>query len=415
MNSNDNDTKAPNADTHQFPQHQQTTHPTDLPAIDTALDVTRMRSNAARNALDDSAAEGSIVGNFPYASLVAVNCSPNATGPAEQNQLGISSTIAFVQNMLGQAQYTDLSDLDYTRSGHENNQSDIQLHTWPQRMLANRLVGCYLEFCHPQYPFIHAPSFQRKYEALWTTKDPLSNKFAGIVNVVFALGCDFSGELPHSMGQMFFQRAKALIEPTVLETATLEALQALVLLGLYLQSTHSLTQSWNVIGMASHVAQNLGLHLKNSPSQGWMTPLDHEVRKRTWWACYLLDSVSCVQTGRPHMMSDDQITVDLPLCVDDEYITDESDASLPSDAQFIGRQPSSKPSQISFMIATIQLCRFMRDVHHVYEQTNEQWQILDIDQRICDWSEQLPMHLRPSGQCSTDRKLWRQREVLISR
>ncbi|RFU29418.1 hypothetical protein B7463_g6928, partial [Scytalidium lignicola] len=339
-------------------------------------------------------------------SVVAVDASPSRMDHSRQGYLGETSTVAFVQTELDKGQHPSESEdrPDFTDYSH----FDIQINTWPQRYLADKLVDCYMEFCHPQYPFIHEPTFRRQYDAFWTATKPADNIWAGTVNMVFALSCNFSIEMPSHMGQMFYQRAKSLTEPKVLDSQSLASLQALTLLGLYLQSTDGMTQSWNVIGMAIRIAQGLGLHRNNTINSA-RTQLDCEVHKRAWWACYVLDSVSCIQLGRPPILSKDSLSIDLPACIDDDFISDTAQPSAP------GAGTPSEKSYLSFFVATIQLCRFMRDVSEAYDQPDDQSRTLEIDQNMCDWISSLPSHLQPSGERSTDSKLSRQKDVLTSR
>lgn len=55
----------------------------------------------------------------------------------------------------------------------------------------------------------------------------------------------------------------------------------------YLQGTERSIETWNLHGLAVKAAYQLGLHspipLKHS------SPADREIRKRTWYACVILD------------------------------------------------------------------------------------------------------------------------------
>jgi hypothetical protein len=63
--------------------------------------------------------------------------------------------------------------------------------------------------------------------------------------------------------------------------------QYLLILGQYLQGTQKSTQAWTTHGLAISAAYQLGLH---SPSANKKySSLEHEIRKRTWYGCVLLD------------------------------------------------------------------------------------------------------------------------------
>jgi hypothetical protein len=63
--------------------------------------------------------------------------------------------------------------------------------------------------------------------------------------------------------------------------------QYLLILGQYLQGTQKSVQAWTTHGLAISAAYQLGLHSPDA-NQGY-SPLEREIRKRTWFGCVLLD------------------------------------------------------------------------------------------------------------------------------
>lgn len=63
--------------------------------------------------------------------------------------------------------------------------------------------------------------------------------------------------------------------------------QYLLILGQYLQGTQKSVQAWNTHGLAITAAYQLGLHSPDA-NRGF-SPLEREIRKRTWFGCILLD------------------------------------------------------------------------------------------------------------------------------
>ena len=117
-----------------------------------------------------------------------------------------------------------------------------------------------------------------------TEDDPI---FYCLLNLVLALGCQFSTLFENSIhrGDTFFNRAKTLLGFSIFDVGTLKVVQALLLMGTYLQSTNRPNQCWNVLGMGIRVAQGLGLHIE--PSGGDL--VEREARRRAWWGCILMD------------------------------------------------------------------------------------------------------------------------------
>lgn len=58
-------------------------------------------------------------------------------------------------------------------------------------------------------------------------------------------------------------------------------------MGQYLQGTQKSVQAWTIHGLAVKAAFQLGLHSKHAT--GSFSPLDQETRRRTWYACIVLD------------------------------------------------------------------------------------------------------------------------------
>lgn len=64
-------------------------------------------------------------------------------------------------------------------------------------------------------------------------------------------------------------------------------MQYLLLMGQYLQGTQKSVQAWTIHGLAVKAALQLGLHWKEASRA--FSPLDQEIRRRTWYACIVLD------------------------------------------------------------------------------------------------------------------------------
>jgi hypothetical protein len=166
--------------------------------------------------------------------------------------------------------------------------NDVDALVLPPRRTADHLVDLYFRYVHTLYPWLHEPSFRTQYEHLWQGQkeddDPL---FYCILNLVLALGCQFSTLFESSIhsGDTFFNRAKTLLGFSIFDVGTLQVVQALLLMGSYLQSTNRPNRCWNVLGMGIRVAQGLGLHIERKMGD----LVERETRRRAWWGCVLMD------------------------------------------------------------------------------------------------------------------------------
>ena len=89
-----------------------------------------------------------------------------------------------------------------------------------------------------------------------------------------------------SVADGFYQQSRQLFHLDVLDAASIPLVQALVLNGVYLQSTRHASRCWNVIGLAIRAAQGIGLHEEQVAAT---SQLDREMRRRIWHTCVNLD------------------------------------------------------------------------------------------------------------------------------
>lgn len=122
----------------------------------------------------------------------------------------------------------------------------------PQRNVADHLVDCYWTWVHSLYPFLHRPTFLGMYNSLWANEDFTQNAqpdfklpgrmFRCILNLVFAFGCQFSPSIAPSSrdlsSDVFFKRSRLLLHVDILGSGSIQLVQALLLMGQYLQVFH---------------------------------------------------------------------------------------------------------------------------------------------------------------------------------
>lgn len=243
--------------------------------------------------------------------------------------------------------------------------SDIVL---PPRKVADGLLESYWRYVHTLYPFLHKPSFMKTYAHLWgdtqidneafdlyeSENEPL---FQCTLNLVFALGCQLSPDTNENerevASDLFFQRSKKLLHFDLLESGNIKVVQALLLMGQYLQCTKLPGRCWIVVGLAIRVAQGLGLHLEKKYSNKCYNQLERELRRRLWGGCIVLDRVISMAYGRPFMIPIAR-DLKLPQAIDDEILR-----AFPNSPAM---QPENKPSYMSFLVHTIELYEIMGEI-----------------------------------------------------
>ncbi|KIM77707.1 hypothetical protein PILCRDRAFT_825147 [Piloderma croceum F 1598] len=189
----------------------------------------------------------------------------------------------------------------------------------PHRFVADRLVDAYFKFRHPLNAYLHENSFRSRYRRLWFSEDlggeeATQNNLAwlGLVNLVFAFGSKYARVATDIL--RFFKRAKTLVFSGLLQAGSIELIQALLLMGQYLHGSLELKNCWTVVGLAIRTAQGLGLHLDRGEFAA--NVVEHEVRKRFWWGCFILDRVLRMKVGRPPTIHDGPVDASKPKLTD---------------------------------------------------------------------------------------------------
>jgi hypothetical protein len=379
------------------------------------------------------------------------NCHSSKGDPIEQSSeyFGQSSTFDFMTKVCSPREDTSRDPIAHTRrqnpgstasslaisspsapifDGYLLGLGSDELFSLPNRVIADRVVDAYFTFAHPLNTYLHEYVFRQRYERLWLREElggeaVQENNMAwfGVINMIFAFGTDHAkvvGQI--SIGPTpFFKRAKTLVFSSLFQAASIDLVQALLLMGQYLHTSLELDNSRTVVGLAIRMAQSLGLHLDTTTSG--LGAIDQEVRKRVWWGCFTLDCLLSMKVGRPPTIHDGpDITISLPLAVDDEYITNDSDGPP--------IQPPGKPSKFAFLSYAISQCRLLERICNALY-SEHQVDIskpgladlpkllalsIQLDAELTSWQQTLPPHLQFDSQISGG-PYERQRSTLLMR
>lgn len=225
---------------------------------------------------------------------------------------GASSTISFVERvLLATGEYENFGG--QSRFGANEARHDIHsverfgsqgrqlsgLEVLPIREISDSYVESFWEVSHTILPILHRPTFTRFYDKLWGptsladtpgTADGLI--MLAILNLVLAIGCRTAESVQHGsralLSDQFYQRARGLVPIDALDVASLPAVQMLLLTAVYLQSTTYSSRYWNIVALATRMAQSLGLHLNRSAS-AVSNQVEREMRRRIWYTCVILE------------------------------------------------------------------------------------------------------------------------------
>ena len=200
-----------------------------------------------------------------------------------------------------------LQEFSIQESSRVLNEIDDPRALLPPRHLADHLVDCYFAKIHTLYPFVHREVFLAAYQGLWReqgsslterptnglglgdTKGTRKTFYYGL-NVVFALGCQFSDVIQverEATSEAFFHACKPALDVDYLEAGDLALTQTVLLMAHYLQGSRAPNRCWHVSGMACRLAQGVGLHVDAGNEHRSFAEI--QIRRRVWHGCVMLD------------------------------------------------------------------------------------------------------------------------------
>ncbi|KAL4965061.1 uncharacterized protein BDV14DRAFT_200327 [Aspergillus stella-maris] len=210
----------------------------------------------------------------------------------------------------------------------------------------DNLVDAYFLGYNRSYPILHESTFREKYR----NRQQINTRSSWhlLFYIVLAIGNWLSTGGTELSQDNYYMAARSRLSMRMLESGSLVAVQAFLLLGNYLQKRDRPNTGYNYIGIAHRMALALGLHREppSRPVPGEMSDtLFNERRRAVWWVVYCFDSGLSLTTGRPVMASDSFIETRLPNNVDDS--TTILDSPLPA--------PVDRPTTYSAIIVQARL------------------------------------------------------------
>lgn len=196
----------------------------------------------------------------------------------------------------------------------------IDVPDMPPKAMVDELLDAYYNTAHSMFPIIHLPIFRREVDELYRSAPrQVSSSWLSMFFAVLATGSLFSLQPPtpnsYSRPGDLLDSARKAIDPWS-DEYNLDDVRALFLIALSLNEMNVKTSAWSWTGRAVRAAQSLALY---SESDAWPV-IEGEMRRRTWWAIYVLDRTMSSELGHPFLIDDADCDVRLPAAVDDHYI-----------------------------------------------------------------------------------------------
>ena len=259
-------------------------------------------------------------------------------------------------------------------------------------------------------PILDEAEFKEHHQALWTSVSADgSRQPSALVDIVIALcmqlglpageADQLQSETDTTMaGQRYYRRAQSLLTYEM-ESPSLATLQCYLLCSIYVcaGSFHNMVDM--MLGLAVRTAYVLGLHLDPPAS---LPRKEREMRRRLWWATYMLETKISAKLGRPFSIDDSFVLPELP--------SDDKEAALLAGSTFapIG----ANETWLSFNRHIVGLYQVIREAHITFSgfcaaSTGDQniWRdpdtlescaesLLAGTHRLAEWRDSVPLSLR---------------------
>ncbi|KAA8912786.1 fungal-specific transcription factor domain-containing protein [Sphaerosporella brunnea] len=229
--------------------------------------------------------------------------------------------------------------------------SDDGSHALPSKELQEHLAEVFFDYVYGQpYFLLHKPSFMRRLKG--GTAPPILVLAICAVSARFSKHPAVQHERPFSAGESFAAEARRQLLKNF-DTANITNLTVCILLGLHEFGTCHGGRSWAFGGMATRMAHALQLHKEADQDPmakvhplmrpdylhegghmgGYMSFIDKEIRRRCFWACFVMDRFNSSGTERPCIINESEVEIQLPvhdrnLQLDVQAITEQLDGGV---------------------------------------------------------------------------------------
>jgi hypothetical protein len=174
----------------------------------------------------------------------------------------------------------------------------------PPKHIAEFLTNAFLKFSQTNYFYFHEATFRQKLDFYYAKEHSLTINDAGWICTLlmtFAIGTQFAHMQTNSrsssvssaeeisddqIGLELYRYSCRLI-PDLITVASVETVQAFLLLGVYTLPIATAGLAYVYYGLAIKMAIQNGMHRRLI--EGDVSPETIEVRNRLWWSAYSLE------------------------------------------------------------------------------------------------------------------------------
>ncbi|KAL1939894.1 hypothetical protein VTO73DRAFT_9594 [Trametes versicolor] len=292
---------------------------------------------------------------------------------------------------------------------------DFLLPAFPPPDLSETLIRDYFQYNNTTFPLLHRPTFERQWRDKLYTRNVW---FACVCMAIFGVASRWSSDprvLPDEVAdkapaagedngiwtlagwkyiaigtKLHEERRSVLLPPELFE------IQSFALIGQYFRGTVAQQGSWFYLSVGVLKAQDVGAHRRKI--YGRVPTVEEELWKRAYWHLVAFDRIGSMLIGRECCTREEDLDLELPLEVDDEYWEHEN-------PELAFRQPEGRPSIVTGFIHWIKLSHIVAftlktlysankpDAQLGVASSSEQV-VEQLNEALSKWLAELPPHLR---------------------
>ncbi|KAE9376517.1 hypothetical protein N431DRAFT_501370 [Stipitochalara longipes BDJ] len=196
----------------------------------------------------------------------------------------------------------------------------------PSKDLALEYVNCFFITFNNVFPIVNQKVFYSYFERQYSTNPPTGTAWYALFNAILCLGCirtkgererhirssyliDYTSTTQETSVE-YFRNASCCFHDLFFKEANLMAMQAMTLMMYITTSSPNPQPAYVIASAVGNLANTLGLH-RSLDGYG-LASEEIEQRRNVFWVFYLMEKAISHNLGRPSVINDDDIAVDLP-------------------------------------------------------------------------------------------------------